>query len=465
MVVPNPHAEVPEPGPEPAAASPGHKGVADKMDEIVLHTEEVSQILGVPPHWLVRRGAVVMLGIVALMIALTFVVHYPDVVTADVVVTMPTPPAKVVAEASGHLSGLAVRQDQMVDRGAVLARIQSATDPEAVTRLAAMLAIWSAESRPSDRELAELGASRLGELAGSFAAAVRATETHAYRMSTRSVDRQVQGISAQYVTLQGKTSRLQSQRSLLQQQADIARRTLAQYKKLAERGYAAATRVNEQEQALLEAQRAIEMNSVELADVRLEREKTSQTIAEMTLREQQERQDLRFALEQALKVLRSRVSLWEQRYVLRAPIAGRISLSRYWSDSQFIRSGDEVMAIIPAQAQKPLGRALLAGLRAGSVQVGQRAQIRLENYPAEQFGMLVGRVSAISPVPVGGQYAVELSLPPDMTTTLGKTLRYQQEMRGQADITVEDLRIIDRIMSQFRGLSTRDTQNSTPPNK
>lgn len=457
MVAANPHAEVPE----PATASPGRQGVADRIDEIVLHTEEVSQILGVPPHWLVRRGAAVMLGIVALMIALTFVVHYPDVVTADVVVTMPIPPAKVVAEASGHLSGLAVRQDQMVKRGAVLARIQSVTDPEAVARLAAALATWSAQNRPSDRELTGLAELRLGELASSFATAVRASETYAYRMSTRSVDRQVQGISAQYVTLQSKTSRLQSQRSILQQQSDIAQRSLLQYQKLAERGYASLARVNEQQRSLLEAQRAIEINSVELADVRLEREKTSQAIAEMTLREEQERQDLRFSLEQALKVLRSRVSLWEQRYVLRAPIAGKISFSRYWSDSQFIRRGDEVMAIIPAQMQKPLGRALLAGLRAGSVQVGQSAQIRLENYPAEQFGMLLGRVSAISPVPVDGQYAIELTLPSGMTTTLGKTLRYQQEMRGNADITVEDLRIIDRILSQFRALSTRDTQRST----
>ncbi len=75
--------------------------------------------------------------------------------------------------------------------------------------------------------------------------------------------------------------------------------------------------------------------------------------------------------------------------------------------------------------------------------------------------MLPGRVSAISPVPVAGQYAIELTLPSDMTTTLGKTLRYQQEMRGRTDITVEDLRIIDRILSQFRGLSTRDTQSPT----
>lgn len=459
----NPQAEVPEPAAEPAPAPPARRTAADRVDEIVLHTEEVSQILGVPPHWLVRRGAAVMLGVVALMIALTFVVHYPDVVTADVVVTMPIPPAKVVAEASGHLSGLAVRQGQMVERGAVLARIQSATDPEAVARLSAVLATWSAETRPSDRVLAELAGLRLGELASSFATAVQASETYAYRMSTRSVDRQVQGISGQYATLQSKMSRLQSQRNNLQQQADIAQRSLSQYQKLAERGYAAVTRVNEQQRALLEAQRAVEMNSVELANVRLEREKTSQLIAEMTLGEQQERQDLRFALEQALKVLRSRVALWEQRYVLRAPIAGKISFSRYWSDSQFIRSGDEVMAIIPAQRQKPLGKALLAGLRAGSVQVGQQAQIRLENYPAEQFGMLRGRVSAISPVPVNGQYAIELTLPPDMTTTLGKTLRYQQEMRGKADITVEDLRVIDRILNQFRSLSTRDTQRSAQP--
>ena len=75
----------------------------DRIAEIILHSEPVVQILGVPPRWLARWGATLMVGIVSFLLGLAWLIHYPDVVTASVVVTTPLPPATVVAQASGHL--------------------------------------------------------------------------------------------------------------------------------------------------------------------------------------------------------------------------------------------------------------------------------------------------------------------------------------------------------------------------
>ena len=42
--------------------------------------------------------------------------------------------------------------------------------------------------------------------------------------------------------------------------------------------------------------------------------------------------------------------------------------------------------------------------------------------------------------------------PPSGVTAFGEHLSYQQEMQGQAEIVVEDLRVIDRLLYQFRRL-------------
>ena len=76
------------------------------------------------------------------------------------------------------------------------------------------------------------------------------------------------------------------------------------------------------------------------------------------------------ALQEAVKTLSGRLALWERTYVLRAPIVGKVSLSRFWTDSQFVHGGDEVLAIVPAKAGAPIGRVALPISRAGSVQVG-----------------------------------------------------------------------------------------------
>lgn len=115
------------------------------------------------------------------------------------------------------------------------------------------------------------------------------------------------------------------------------------------------------------------------------------------------------------------------------------------------------MAIVPAKARTPIGRVSLPINRAGSVQVGQAVFIRLDNYPGEQFGLLKGRIAAMSPVPLRARYAVEVALPDGLVTTFGQQLAYQQEMQGQAEIVVEDLRVIDRIFYQFRRILRNGT--------
>ena len=168
------------------------------------------------------------------------------------------------------------------------------------------------------------------------------------------------------------------------------------------------------------------------------------------------------AWQEALKTLSGKLALWERTYVLRAPIAGKVSLSQFWTDSQFIRTGDDVMAIVPANSRDPIGRVSLPINRAGSVQIGQAVFIGLDNYPGEQFGLVRGRIIAISPVPLAGRYAVDVALVDGLATTSGRRLAYQQEMQGQAEIVVEDLRVIDRIFYQFRR-SMRSQTVVAPP--
>ena len=51
---------------------------ARKIDELDLHSEDVQEVLGIPPRWLVRWGSTVVLAVVALLLGLTWLLRYPD---------------------------------------------------------------------------------------------------------------------------------------------------------------------------------------------------------------------------------------------------------------------------------------------------------------------------------------------------------------------------------------------------
>ena len=436
--------------PDLAAATPAL--TRDRMAEIVLHSEPVVEILGVPPRWLARWGATVMVGVVGFLLALAWLIHYPDVVAAGIVVTTPLPPATVVAQASGHLEKLMVRDGDTVERGAVLARIHNSTDLDAVTRLEAVLTELQRDPGRSQGEMAALATLQLGELESDYAAVARAYAAYSWHLTADPVGIQIRSLTAQRAPLQDKIENLQRQQELLTEEVPVAERGYARALELVRNQNASLQVRDDRERAVMEAKRALQGNLVDLDNNRLELASIDQMLTELSVRDRQQRHDLRIGLEEAIKTLSGRLAYWERTYVLRAPIAGKVSLSHFWTDSQFVHAGDEVLAIVPAAAGAPIGRVALPISRAGSVKQGQDVFVRLDNYPAEQFGLLKGRVAAISPVPLGAHYALEVALPGGLVTTFGRQLPYQQEMQGQAEIVIEDLRVIDRIFYQFRRL-------------
>jgi len=440
----------------PPAAVEGHAR-RDLVAEIMLHSEPVVHILGVPPHWLARWGTTAMVGVVAFLVALAWLIHYPDVVPAAVVITTPVPPATVVAQTNGHLIDLAIHEGDYVDRGEVLARIRNTADPTAVAQLTAMVAQWEDDQGALGTVDANLATLSLGELQGDYAAVARAQAAYSYNLTVDPIGVRMRTLAAEKAPLQERLDSLQRQRGLLVEEIAVAQRDLSRVIELARHQDASLLTVDDRARTVLAAQEKLEGVVVDLANTHLELDRIDQTLTELRTQDRQQRQDLRVALLEAIKTLSGKLAMWERTYVLRAPISGKVSLSRYWTDSQFVRMGDDVMAIVPAGQQTPLGKLSVPINRAGSVQIGEAVFIRLDNYPAEQFGLLKGVITTISPVPQGGHYAAEVALPSGMVTTFGRGLIYQQEMQGQAEIVVENLRVIDRIFYQFRRLFSHET--------
>lgn len=115
--------------------------VRTSLDLLDEHSEDVQEVLGTPPNWLVRWGATVLLSTLMLWLLLTWVIHYPDSVSGRILITTPTPPVVVIAQTSGHLMGVTVHEGDHVERGAILARIQTAADPAAIERVRSQLAL------------------------------------------------------------------------------------------------------------------------------------------------------------------------------------------------------------------------------------------------------------------------------------------------------------------------------------
>jgi len=95
-------------------------------------------------------------------------------------------------------------------------------------------------------------------------------------------------------------------------------------------------------------------------------------------------------------------------------------------------------------------------LKEGKIKIGQTANIKLENFPDNEFGTLKGEVKHISLLPnKDGLYLIDVSLPEKLITSYNKEIPFKQEMRGMVEIITEDLRLIERFFYQFKNLADR----------
>ena len=116
-----------------------------------------------------------------------------------------------------------------------------------------------------------------------------------------------------------------------------------------------------------------------------------------------------------------------------------------------------MVTIVPNEETKIIGKILLPPQGAGKVKEGQSVNVKFDNYPHMEFGMVRVIIKNISLVPVTVEdikkaYMLEVEFPDSLITNYGKTLEFSQKMTGSAEIITEDLRLLDRFLNPIRSI-------------
>ena len=141
------------------------------------------------------------------------------------------------------------------------------------------------------------------------------------------------------------------------------------------------------------------------------------------------------------------ITAWEQRYVLKAPVEGKLEYLKFIADNQYIQAGEELFGIIP-QKSKMVGQVLLPSSGAGKINIGDKVTIKLDDYPYMEYGSVEGIVKNISLIPQARQteknpintYMVVVELPRELTTNYSQKLQFKPNISGTADIIVNKRR-------------------------
>lgn len=413
-----------------------------------LRSDEARAVLGAVPHWIIRSAQGALLAVLLGALLISWFIRYPDEMRAPVSLTTREIPASLVARTSGTLV-LRVRDGQAVRGGEPVGYLETAASADDVLRLKDAVGrfrgAFSGRGLPPFEET-RFQRAELGELGDTYMAFEQ--DLVAYRLWTRQ-----RGAQAQEAALGRRIAehqRLMAQSgtagAIREQELAIARARVQADSALAARQMVSPLDYQERRRALLALQAEREGAAAALTSLQITVGELRDDRAKVRQQAEQDEQALSRALERSLAQLWKQIEDWEHQYLLRAPREGRVALNRYWADHQYVRANDEVLSVVPEEGDTVFGfiRAPIAG--SGKLGVGQRVRISLADYPAAEYGELLGSVTRISPVVRDSTYRVTVALPRGLVTTAGRTLPTRHEYSGSAVIATQERRLLERLV-------------------
>jgi multidrug resistance efflux pump len=425
----------------PLSLRPGSPGLSDPVREL----------MGRPPHWLLRSGAAILGWAILLLLVLGALINYPDMIVSRLTVTGTYSVVEVVARQSGHLQAVKVKEKEMVRQGDVLAVIESPCDAETalgirrqLDKLTGMLTSDEAfvrETFPSEPKLGRLQDSYSVFLAAYTRLLVVWNDEHTTKTAGL--------LAGQLTSKLNQVQNMKGQQSAMDQELVLAKEKYARMKALFSRGSISAGQLKEHETVLLTQTRehaSVEKNLLEeqILASRLEKE-----IRDLNHERNEVMQAMRDRFRTAYQKLCGDIDIWEGDYVLKAPADGMVAFYDFWSEQQYVTAGRQVFIIVP-ETSSLRGRMTISQGGAGKIKPGQLVRIKFDDYPSRTFGIVTGRVNSLSLVAREGSNQVLVDLDYPLVSSYHKPLHFKQEMAGEASIVTENASLLGRIFYEIR---------------
>ncbi|MFD0862868.1 HlyD family secretion protein [Sungkyunkwania multivorans] len=428
----------------------------ENLEDIELRSEEVHEILSKVPHWMIRWGSVLFLSLIIMVLIISWFIKYPDIIEAEAIVTTQFPPQKEYAQITGKIDTILVKDNQEVRSNTPLAIIENSANFEDVFHLKTITDTLAVRKEDFYFPIEELPILFLGEVEDDFAFFENSYDQYVLNKSLNPFASEATANKYSILQLQARLDNLETQKKLSASEFQFKKSELDRNKSLFEKGVISKQEYDNKQLEYLQAERRYKDVSVTISQIKESISNARLSKKNTEINRTKEEKKLFRSVMQSYNQLKKAIKDWELKYVLKSNIDGSVTFLNIQNKNQTVNVGDLVFTIIPDQNADYVAKLRAPSRNSGKIRIGQTVNIKLDNYPDNEYGMLKGTVKKISRAPDSeGYYLIDGSLPKNLVTTYNKEIDFRQEMRGTAEIVTEDLRLIERFFYQFRELVNR----------
>jgi multidrug resistance efflux pump len=408
------------------------------------HGNEIEEIISNKPPLIVRWGTLYFLILLLLLALICWFIQYPDLVNTKAKLTSINAPKEVITKQPGKLIKLFAKENEVVKQGMVLGYLESTASHEELINLSNTIDSLQFLVNKNDIEkiLPYLNASaqNLGELQQSF---------QTFQQSFINFRNYISGgfylskkimLGKDLAFMQKLHNNLLQQKGLNEQDLALSQKTFDASQSLKEDKVIAELEYRNETSKLIN--KKLTLPQINAAIINNESQQNEKQKEIMELENTIAQQKSIFA--QALNTLKSQIDDWKKKYLLTAPIDGKIAFATFLQENQQLQANQIICFINPGNSQY-YAEVYIPQTNFGKVKMGQEVLLKFPAYPSAEYGSVKGKIDFISNISTDSGYLAKVILPNGLNTSYKKQIQFRDGLTAQGEIITANMRLLQRF--------------------
>ena len=409
----------------------------------------LNEIVGREPSWIIQSGITLIFTVFIALLSLSWLISYPDSINSNINITSSQPPTNIISKISGRILKIYVKNNQSVSKGQRLLLIESSVDYSELQRVEKEL-FTIYEGLKNDNEIEEftLDKFQLGELQPALNQFILDLTRYQSNKNSEHLFIEIKNTKAlnhQYHLLQ---KQLLSKKDTWNTKLALESALLEKKQKLLTQNVITSSEILPIESNYLDKKLSLNDIDIQLRLNEVKIKELSKELSNFKLLREQKLQQLKISVLSSHSELISKIDDWKRKHLLLAPTDGYVSFTKFWSRNQNIKH-DEIAVVVANNNTDIIGKIHVPHRGVGKIALGQKVYIELENYPAVEYGKILGEINTISNIPDQLGYLVDVSLPKELITSYGIKLSFTPNLKGRAKIITKEKRLLERFFENI----------------
>lgn len=422
------------------------------MPRKIIYSDKMQDIMGTVPNWIIRWGISIIFITVFVILFMSYIIKYPEVITAPIILTTVNPPADLISKTTGQIQEFFVYEGDTLNTHTIIAVIKNAANYKCILELDSILITYDTEWEKYISNTFIEHSYELGEVQNSFNQFLTQCKSYRHYLESNNILKKQQLLKEQIEQNRDNYQNQKIQLSLINEDLQFELQNFARDSALFNAKAVSQYDYEKSKQAILQKRMQLVGQKSALSDIKTTILGMEKQLLDLSIQLDDDLSNYKIHLSESRDLLLAQIKQWKENYIIITPIDGTISLTKFWHKNQNIIAGERIATVIPFDSTQIIGKMYIPSTGLAKVKIGQIVNIKLNGFPYMEFGILKGNLVSISSVPETNGYAAEIQFPKGLISSYKTRFGFIQQMDGTGDIITKDSRLIERFIRPIKSL-------------